>query len=440
MSKLLFVNACIREESRTKLLADAVVKKWNGEVEEVDLTSGNIKPLDKETLKVRIAKQEAKDFSDPVFDLAKQFKEAEAVVIAAPFWDYSFPAVLKAYIENICVHDLTFEYNDKGDSKSLSKVKKVVYVTTVGGNKQELVYGIDYIKTVFREFFGVKKTFAFKAEGLDLVENAGREQEILDETLKRIDSFSFEDKIMSDDNRPDVIRTENLTKMYGNYAANNNVSCHVKEGSIYGLIGRNGAGKSTLMRLILGMSPVDQGTMEVFGAKNEDVAKVRKDIGFIIENPTFYEYMSAYQNLKYRAELIGLENPDAAIKEAMEKVGMADRMNSKVKGFSLGQRQLLGIANAILGNPKLLILDEPTNGLDPIKIVEIRKMLLDMNANGTTIMISSHILGEMDKLCSCYGFILDGKLIREVTEAEMQAEAIDVEEFFVDMAKGGQNA
>ena len=150
--------------------------------------------------------------------------------------------------------------------------------------------------------------------------------------------------------------------------------------------------------------------------------------------------MSAYQNLKYRAELIGLENPDAAIKEAMEKVGMADRMNSKVKGFSLGQRQLLGIANAILGNPKLLILDEPTNGLDPIKIVEIRKMLLDMNANGTTIMISSHILGEMDKLCSCYGFILDGKLIREVTEAEMQAEAIDVEEFFVDMAKGGQNA
>ena len=96
MSKLLFVNACIREESRTKLLADAVVKKWNGEVEEVDLTSGNIKPLDKETLKVRIAKQEAKDFSDPVFELAKQFKEAEAVVIAAPFWDYSFPAVLKA--------------------------------------------------------------------------------------------------------------------------------------------------------------------------------------------------------------------------------------------------------------------------------------------------------------------------------------------------------
>ena len=295
MSKLLFVNACIREESRTKLLADAVVKKWNGEVEEVDLTSGNIKPLDKETLKVRIAKQEAKDFSDPVFDLAKQFKEAEAVVIAAPFWDYSFPAVLKAYIENICVHDLTFEYNDKGDSKSLSKVKKVVYVTTVGGNKQELVYGIDYIKTVFREFFGVKKTFAFKAEGLDLVENAGREQEILDETLKRIDSFSFEDKIIADDNRPDVIRTENLTKMYGNYAANNNVSCHVKEGSIYGLIGRNGAGKSTLMRLILGMSPVDQGTMEVFGEKNEDVAKVRKDIGFILK---IQHFMNICQRIK----------------------------------------------------------------------------------------------------------------------------------------------
>ncbi len=440
MSKLLYVNACIRDGSRTKLLADAVVKKWNGEVEEVDLTSGKVKPLDKETLKVRIAKQETKDFSDSVFDLAKQFKEAEAVVIAAPFWDYSFPSVLKAYIENICVHDLTFEYNEKGDYKSLSKVKKVVYVTTAGGDKQELIYSVDYIKTVFREFFGVKKIFAFKAEGLDKVENAGREQEILDETLKKIERFSFEEKTFTDDNRPDVIRTENLTKIYGKYAANDNVSCHVKEGSIYGLIGRNGAGKSTLMRLLLGMSPVDNGTIEVFGQKNNELAKVRKDIGFIIENPTFYDYMSAYQNLKYRAELIGLKDIDSAIKEAMEKVGLGDKINNKVKGFSLGQKQLLGIANAILGNPKLLILDEPTNGLDPIKIVEIRKMLLDMNANGTTIMISSHILGEMGKLCSCYGFILDGKLIREVTEAEMEAEAIDVEEFFVDMAKGGQDA
>ena len=170
------------------------------------------------------------------------------------------------------------------------------------------------------------------------------------------------------------------------------------------------------------------------------MAKVRNKIGFIIENPTFYNYMSAYQNLKYRADLIGLENPDEAIKEAMEKVGLTNKINDKVKSFSLGQKQLLGIANAILGNPPLLVLDEPTNGLDPIKIVEIRKMLLDMNANGTTILISSHILGEMGKLCSCYGFILDGKLIREVTEEEVESESIDVEEFFVEMAKGGQNA
>ena len=439
MSKLLFINACIRDESRTKLLADAVLKKWNGEVEEVDLTSGDVKPLNKESLKNRLAKREAGDFSDDIFKYARQFKEAEAVVIAAPYWDYSFPAALKAYIENICIEGLTFSMNENGATSSLSNVKKVVYVTTVGGVKQDLSFGMEYIKTVFRDFFGVKQIYTYKAEGLDAVASKDEAQKILDDELSKIEKFTFEDRNLDDDNRPDVIKTENLTKMYGKYAANNEVSVHVKEGSIYGLIGRNGAGKSTLMRLLLGMSPIDSGSIEMLGMKDGDVAKIRKEVGFIIENPTFYDYMSAYQNLKYRAELIGLKDIDGAIKEAMEKVGLADKMNHKVKGFSLGQKQLLGIANAILGNPKVLILDEPTNGLDPIKIVEIRNMLLDMNAKGTTIMISSHILGEMGKLCTCYGFILDGKLIREVTEAEVEAEAIDVEEFFVDMAKGGQN-
>lgn len=147
--------------------------------------------------------------------------------------------------------------------------------------------------------------------------------------------------------------------MYGNYAANNKVSLHVRKGSIYGLIGRNGAGKSTFMRLLLGMTPINEGEISVFGKTGNEMAKVRNRIGFIIENPTFYNYMSAYQNLKYRADLIGLKNPDAAIKEALQKVGLLDKMKNKVKGFSLGQKQLLGIANAILGNPELLYWIKP---------------------------------------------------------------------------------
>ena len=437
MGKLLFINACYTDDSRTKILADAVLKKWDGEIEEVKLNDGSIKALTKDTLEKRMKLQEAGDFSDEMFSLAKQFANADVVVVAAPYWDYSFPASLKAYIEQVNVCGITFDLKDDETWSPKCKADRMVYITTSGGKNPDLSYGMDYMKTLAREFFGIKIFNTFKADGLDIV---GADVDgIMNEALARIDKFTFETKTVASEDENYIIESENLTKVYGKYKANNNVSLHVREGSIYGLIGRNGAGKSTFMRLLLGMTPINEGTISVFGKTGNEMAKVRNKIGFIIENPTFYNYMSAYQNLKYRADLIGLENPDAAIKEAMEKVGLTNKINDKVKSFSLGQKQLLGIANAILGNPPLLVLDEPTNGLDPIKIVEIRKMLLDMNANGTTILISSHILGEMGKLCSCYGFILDGKLIREVTEEEIETEAIDVEEFFVEMAKGGQN-
>lgn len=439
MSKLLFINACIREDSKTKILADAILEKWDGEVIEVPLGDGKVKPLTTESLKKRMKLRETQDYSDDIFALARQFKEADTVLIAAPYWDFSIPAALKAYIENICIEGLTFELKEDGSYRTLCDIDRLVIVTTIGGVKQEITYGIEYIKAVFRSFFNVKKINSYKAEGLDLVNDEAKIQKILADTLSEIDKFSFTTGL-ANDQRKDIIRTTDLTKMYGNFYANNNVSMHIKEGSIYGLIGRNGAGKSTAMKMLLGITPPTSGEMEMLDKKNSQLSTIRKDIGFIIESPTFYDYLNAYQNLRYRAELIGLKNPDAAIKEAARKVGIEDRLYQKVKGFSLGQRQLLGIANAILGNPKLLILDEPTNGLDPIKIVEIRKMLLDMNAQGTTILISSHILGEMGKLCSCYGFILDGKLIREVTEEEMETESIDVEELFVEMAMGGQDA
>lgn len=437
MSKLLYINACFTDDSRTKVLADAVLKKWDGEIEEVKLNDGSIKALTKDQLAKRMQLQETSDFSDEMFKYAKQFASADAIVIAAPYWDMSFPAALKDYIEQVNVCGITFDMNGEGLVTTKCSADRMVYITTAGGKNAELTYGMDYLKSLAREFFGITKFNTFKAEGLDL-EGADVDA-ILAETLNRIEKFSFITKTVVPGEENYIVESKDLTKMYGNHAANDKVSLHLREGSIYGLIGRNGAGKSTFMRLLLGMTPINEGEISVFGKTGNEMAKVRNRIGFIIENPTFYNYMSAYQNLKYRAELIGLKNPDAAIKEALQKVGLLEKMKDKVKSFSMGQRQLLGIANAILGNPELLVLDEPTNGLDPIKIVEIRKMLLDMNANGTTILISSHILGEMGKLCSCYGFILDGKLIKEVTEEEIESEAIDVEEFFVEMAKGGQN-
>ena len=437
MSKLLYINACFTDDSRTEVLADAVLKKWDGEIEEVKLNDGSIKALTKDQLAKRVQLQEAGDFSDEMFKYAKQFASADAIVIAAPYWDLSFPASLKDYIEQVNVCGITFDMNAEGAVAPKCKADRMIYITTAGGTNADFSYGVDYVKSLAREFFGITKFNVFKADGLD-IEGADVDA-ILAEPLKRIEKFSFVTKTVAPGEENYIVESKDLTKMYGSYAANNKVSLHLREGSIYGLIGRNGAGKSTFMRLLLGMTPINEGEISVFGKTGNEMAKVRNRIGFIIENPTFYNYMSAYQNLKYRAELIGIDNPDAAIREALQKVGLLEKMKDKVKSFSMGQKQLLGIANAILGNPELLVLDEPTNGLDPIKIVEIRKMLLDMNANGTTILISSHILGEMGKLCSCYGFILDGKLIKEVTEEEIESEAIDVEEFFVEMAKGGQN-
>ncbi|MDO4731015.1 MAG: ATP-binding cassette domain-containing protein [Clostridia bacterium] len=234
-----------------------------------------------------------------------------------------------------------------------------------------------------------------------------------------------------------VIKTENISKTYKNTKANDNVSVTVYKGAIYGLIGRNGAGKTTLMRVLLGLTKPDSGTMEIMGKTGKDLPLARKKIGFIIENPTFYDKMSAYDNMKIRARLIGLQNEDLEIENALKKVGLYEKRNLKVKGFSLGMRQSLGIASAILGSPELLILDEPVNGLDPIAIVNIREILVDLNKKGTTILISSHILGEMQKLATCYGFILDGKLVREISEKEVKDGNLDLEQLFMDLARGG---
>ena len=167
MSKILFINACVREHSRTLSLAQFVLEQLGGEVEEVKLHQVELYPLDRKGIEFRENACRSKDFSSPVFDLAKQFALAETVVIAAPYWDLMFPASLKSYIETITINDLTFTYNEHGRPQGLCKCKKLVYVTTSGG-PIHFNFGYDYIEAVARGFYGIPDVQCVKAEGLDI--------------------------------------------------------------------------------------------------------------------------------------------------------------------------------------------------------------------------------------------------------------------------------
>lgn len=201
---------------------------------------------------------------------------------------------------------------------------------------------------------------------------------------------------------------------------------------IYGLIGRNGAGKTSLMRLLLGMTKVTSGSIELLGQKN--IEKARLETGSIIETPAFFNEMSAFKNLMYRVKLIGLHKAEDRIDELLQLIGLQEVEGQKVRDYSLGMRQKLGIATALLANPELLILDEPINGLDPVAIAEVRHILKKINKEeGVTILISSHILGEMQKLATRYGFIVDGKLVSEITAQEIEEKNIDLESYSLKM-------
>lgn len=214
----------------------------------------------------------------------------------------------------------------------------------------------------------------------------------------------------------EIIRTEQLTKKYGNKFATNNVNLHVKKGEIYGLIGKNGAGKTTTMKMILGMSRPTSGSIQLFGSDDLDAG--RRKIGSLIEEPGLYKEKTAYENLRLFGMLSGAD--ESEIKELLDFVGLGDTGKKKAGEFSLGMRQRLGIAIAMLGNPELLVLDEPINGLDPAGIKEIRDLLLKMkHERGTTILISSHLLDELAKVTTCYGIINNGVLIEEFTAEEL---------------------
>ncbi len=208
-----------------------------------------------------------------------------------------------------------------------------------------------------------------------------------------------------------ILCCENLTKKFKNREAVSNVTFNVYEGEIFGLLGPNGAGKTTIIKMITGLSKITQGDVLICGISiKKHFEKAISNVGAIIETPTMYPFMTGKQNLKYYANLYkGITKE--RIDEVANLVGLKDRINDKVKTYSLGMKQRLGIAQAILHNPKILILDEPTNGLDPNGIIEIRNFLKKIaRTQKISILISSHILSEMEHICDTVAIIDFGKL------------------------------
>lgn len=218
-----------------------------------------------------------------------------------------------------------------------------------------------------------------------------------------------------------VIETKQLTKIYGDQMAVNAVNLHVKKGRIYGLLGRNGAGKTTIMKMILGLTQITSGEVDVFGQNIKGQEKrIYPRIGAIIETPGFYPNLTGTENLEIFAKLRGTAAPNA-VENALKVVGLPYKDKKLFSKYSLGMKQRLGIANAILHDPELLILDEPTNGLDPIGIAEVRDFIKNLSVeHGKTILISSHILSEIALLADDIGIIDHGKLLEESSMEELE--------------------
>ena len=229
-----------------------------------------------------------------------------------------------------------------------------------------------------------------------------------------------------------LLETRNLTKQYGHYQAVNGVSLHIKKGAIYGFIGRNGAGKTTCLKMISGLAEATDGEIELFGYKGKDLRQIRSRVGCLIEAPGLYGSMTAYENLNIKCKLFGIKKK-GYIEEILRIVGLDNVGRKKTKHFSLGMKQRLGIALALVGNPDFLVLDEPINGLDPQGIVEIRDMLQRLSEErNITILISSHILEELSKLCTDFGIIHNGVLLQEISQEQLIQQCSKRLEFTLD--------
>lgn len=219
-----------------------------------------------------------------------------------------------------------------------------------------------------------------------------------------------------------ILETKNLTKQYGRQKAVDSVNLHVRQGDIYGLIGRNGVGKTTIMKMISGLAAPTEGSFSIFGHEGRTAELYMSRLGTLIEAPGIYPNMTARANLKIKCLAMGVRKKNE-IDELLEIVGLADTGRKRVKNFSLGMKQRLGIALALVGEPDILILDEPINGLDPQGIAEVRETLARLNREkNITFIISSHILEELSKIATNYGIINDGVLIKEMTREQLLTE------------------
>ncbi|WP_369023771.1 ABC transporter ATP-binding protein [Nocardia cyriacigeorgica] len=217
-----------------------------------------------------------------------------------------------------------------------------------------------------------------------------------------------------------IVVTKELTKRYGTHPAVDRVDMRVQPGEIYGFLGPNGAGKTTTLRMLAGLIAPSSGSATVLGHAPGDPAVVRR-IGVLIEGPGFYPYLSGRDNLLVMARYRGLG--PAEVTEALQRVGLAGRAGDRYRTYSLGMKQRLGVGAALLGRPDLLILDEPTNGLDPAGMAEMRSLITDLAADGHTVLLSSHLLSEVQEICDRVGVISGGTLLAESTVAELRGAA-----------------
>lgn len=219
-----------------------------------------------------------------------------------------------------------------------------------------------------------------------------------------------------------ILQTSNLYKSYGKQIVLNGLDITIPEGAIYGLVGKNGAGKTTLIRIVCGLQKQNVGDLIIMGVSNtsSEITNVRRKIGAIVETPALHLNMSAMDNLKIQMTLLECYKKEDA-QALLEFVGLQDVGKKETRYFSLGMRQRLAIALALCGNPSLLVLDEPINGLDPQGIIDVRELLIKINQEkGITILVSSHLLDELSRVATHYGFVKDGKIIKEVTSAELE--------------------
>lgn len=218
-----------------------------------------------------------------------------------------------------------------------------------------------------------------------------------------------------------ILTADNLNKNYRHSHALHNFSMHIPKGAIYGFVGENGAGKTTLIRTICGLQAPTSGTYSLYGVKNTDkcIREAQQRIGAVVESPAVYLDMNAENNLKYQYHVLGLPTYDG-LKELLHLVGLEKTGRKKVRNYSLGMKQRLGIAVALVGNPDFLILDEPTNGLDPQGIIELRELIVKLNRQRQiTVLISSHNLDELSRIATHYGFIVNGAMAKEITAEEL---------------------